>query len=649
MPTPTPPATPTDSIPPANQTAPLPSSAEPVDGVPFLSGPQGPDELGRLGHYIVRKELGRGGMGVVFLAEDSRLLRPVALKALLPEAIKDAKARDRFLREARAAARIRHDNVVTIFQVEDHGSVPFLAMELLRGMSLEQRLQQGGIPLAEALRIGRETALGLQAAHREGLIHRDIKPANLWLEAPSGRVKILDFGLARPQEEPTKLTRPGTVLGTPNYMSPEQARGKAIDQRSDLFSLGVVLYEMCAGVQPFDGPSVMAVLTALAVETPAPVRARNPHVPAAVESVIHRLLEKDPARRYQNCAELLADLDAAALPARATPVSTPSWSIEPKRTEQISGAHVSAPRGATQALEGPSKRRWLLPLAVAVALMSATLLILFVVVPRLTKEPIKEEGAGADTKKEKDAGKPGPKEITNSIGMRLVRIEPGRFFMGSPATERFRGGAEILHEVEISKPFYLGKFEVTQEQYEAVTGENPSAYSATGAKRDKIAGKDTRPFPVESVTWEEAKEFCKKLSQKEGKEYRLPTEAEWEYACRAGTRTAYSVGHTITSAEANVDFKYGGPLPVGSFAPNAWGIHDMHGNVREWCEDWFEEFYYKKSPPRDPTGPLEGTTRVMRGASWCNGLDGCRSAFRFDYPPGNRSEDFSFRVVLPAP
>ena len=200
--------------------------------------------------------------------------------------------------------------MVTIFDVGEDKGIPYIAMEYLQGSSLEQKLaEKGVITIDEALRIGRETALGLAAAAELGLIHRDIKPANLWLESPHNRVKILDFGLARHEKEDVHLTTAGMVVGTPAYMSPEQARNDPLDQRTDLFSLGTVLYQLTTSQFPFRGQSSMAILTALAVDRPIPVRQLNPRVPKPFAHLIHRLLAKKPADRIQSAREVVAVLD----------------------------------------------------------------------------------------------------------------------------------------------------------------------------------------------------------------------------------------------------------------------------------------------------------------------------------------------------
>ena len=278
----------------------------------LLAPPQQPDEMGRLGPYRVLKVLGRGGMGVVFLAEDAELKRPVALKAMLPSLAEEASHRQRFLREAQAAAAVEHDHIIAIHHVGQDRGVPFLAMPLLKGESLEDRLKrEGKLPPAEIVRIGREIAEGLAAAHAKGLVHRDIKPANIWLEGERGRVKILDFGLARVLEDGPALTRPGTVLGTPAYMAPEQVNAERVDHRADLFSLGCVLYRLSTGKPAFRGTDPLATLTAVITQQPPPPRELNPELPPALADLIVRLLAKDPAGRppsAQAVAEALQDI-----------------------------------------------------------------------------------------------------------------------------------------------------------------------------------------------------------------------------------------------------------------------------------------------------------------------------------------------------
>jgi eukaryotic-like serine/threonine-protein kinase len=733
----------------------------------MLTPPQAADEIGRLGPYRILQVLGMGGMGVVFKAQDSRLVRFVAVKAMLPWVAEKASAKNRFLREARAAAALKHDHVVGIFDVGEERGVPYLAMEYLDGESLEDCLKrEGRLPIGDALRIGREIADGLGAAHELGLIHRDIKPANVWLEKRSirrkdgqsdssirstARVKILDFGLARGAED-ASITQTGAVLGTPAYMSLEQAQGEQVDARCDLYSLGVVLYRMVTGKLPFGGSNLFTVLAAMVTGTLIEPSKLNPNVPAKLNDLIVRLLSKNADKRPASASEVYAALSGIEeVPADSEAVASPmaTAALATRRPDSPASTHV--PESAAP----PRKRSksWSL-FAVALGSIAAVALVCeFIPRPPISRDgepvaakelarpadkvPAAELGATVevpppkadpplvkvepksvpvpDTKpvpavpeiapveapppKEDSPLKkiepksvpvpdvkpaPPPPEIANvevpppkpdpplkkvepkrvpvpdtkpappppalqvwfqkanSIGMKLVSIPPGKFMMGSPPGEKERNkdhpekeDVEVQHEVEITKAFWLGKYEVTQEEYEKVMGSNPSNFK--GSK-----------LPVENVSWNEAKQFCRKLSIKEGKTYTLPTEAEWEYACRGGTTGPFSTGKSLTSDQANFkgeEYRQK-TTKVGSFAANGFGLHDMHGNVAEWCEDWWRE--YDKDGLRliDPLGPSEGSSRVYRGGSFLSGAGSCRSASRLGYPPTTSSISLGFRVAL---
>jgi serine/threonine protein kinase len=278
--------------------------------------PRAADEIGPFEHYRILRKLGEGGMGLIFQAEDTHLKRHVALKVLHPRIAEEAVARQRFLREAQAMAAIHHDNVVAVYQVgvakigSAKQDLPFLAMQYLEGESLQDRIARDKcLPIQEVARIGRKIAEGLAAAHAKGLVHRDIKPSNIWLTTPNGRVKILDFGLARLLDGNSNLSSSGQIIGTPSFMSPEQARGDVADPRSDLFSLGCVLYRMLTGTLPFDGPSPMAVLSKVIVEKPLPLAERMPAVPGRLARLIHRLMAKASEARPPSAAAVAAALN----------------------------------------------------------------------------------------------------------------------------------------------------------------------------------------------------------------------------------------------------------------------------------------------------------------------------------------------------
>jgi formylglycine-generating enzyme required for sulfatase activity len=635
---------------------------EDPEDLPFLQPTARPGSLGRVDHYEVLQVLGKGGFGIVLRAFDDVLQRVVALKVLAPAIAATSLARKRFLREARSSAQVRHENVVRVYAVEEQ-PLPFLVMEFIPGETLQQRLDRTGpLEAPEIVRLGRQVSEGLAAAHATGLIHRDIKPGNVLLEGGQQRVKITDFGLARAADD-ASLSQSGVLAGTPMYMAPEQARGEPLDHRADLFSLGSVLYVMATGRPPFRAATTYAVLRRVVEDAPRPIRELIPEMPQWLCDIVAKLQAKKPEDRFQSAGEVanvLADCEAQ-LGANAE-VKDYSCVPQSKPVPRRSGSWKWVAAAA------------LLLAALALAITGASGVTRWLQNQRPTQDPL---GSG-DGGRERSGVRGLPTYYTNTLGMRFKLVQAGTFTMGSPGEEidrclkEFAEGGQKLqelrkrhegafeqerlpaegpeHEVEITRPFYMGITEVTVGQFRQFV--EAQKYDVGDDDWKKTGPESSDDCPVVFVSWYNAVDFCNWLSAREGKKYRLPTEAEWEYCCRAGKAGArYCFGNKDERLENYAWYKDnsdGRAQRVGQLSPNAWGLYDMHGNAWEWCQDNFDQNYYRNSPVKDPPGG-DGAERTVRGGSWYWAPEFCRSAFRHFVAPGQRYSDLGFRVVLVAP
>jgi len=332
----------------------------------------------KFGQYRVLKLIGKGGMGSVFLAEDPLLNRRVAIKTLRAELASNPVSKDRFLREAKIVSALKHEHIVTIYSVGEEYGIPYLAMEFLEGYSLEDVIQKKKkLSWVQIIRLGREIARALSVAHSQNLIHRDIKPANIWLETidkktGKTRVKILDFGLARYVKQLDGPTQVGMVVGTPHYVSPEQARGKELDPRSDLFSLGVVLYRLSTRKFPFDGADTLALLTSLALDNPKPLQEHNPDVPAAFDKLVMKLLAKWPDDRPAS-AKIVAD-EFQALYHKVVAASDDPTNSGPLPARNVSDPFI--PVIEPKASQDTSSSKLIIILCTLIAMLSVTVIAL---------------------------------------------------------------------------------------------------------------------------------------------------------------------------------------------------------------------------------------------------------------------------------
>ncbi len=745
----------------------------------FLEPCSTPNRIGKLGVYEIIGVIGHGGMGIVFKAYDTKLHRVVAIKSLAPALATNGTAVKRFLREARAAAAVSHVHVVTIFAVEEASVPPYLVMECIAGQSLQQKIDRSGpLEATEILRIGMQIAEGLAAAHKQGLIHRDIKPSNILLENGVERAKITDFGLARAVDD-VAMTQTGHVAGTPEYMSPEQAKGEHLDARSDLFSLGSVLYTMCTGRPAFRADSTVAVLRRLCDDTPRPISEINRAIPQVLIAVIDRLLAKQPAERFQSAAEVSELLSAALAwsqqPEGRTPPQVPHPSTPRKRWRsrllrypaylafavfvlwallfpsfrllvsnqaqiyffqrdgdtvvdlfrdgQLIATHVGygrrdVPAGTYEfrVREKPDLRLYNLLLEhqtwwfhrTLVTLKSPpqslplergdqlTVTMAFVVdskhseaspsdsgrdngtkdEPAFAAVPFSEEQAQAN--QQEWARRFGiPVTFRDPLGIDYRLIPPGSFPMGNApeevnallrelefneadAFEKFVAQSSVpLHRVRLTQPFYLASHEVTVAQFRKFVDETGYRTSLEAVKSPPFTWKTLAAkqagdqCPVIGVSWEDATAFCRWLGKRFRLDCALPTEAQWEYACRAGSAAKWSFGddttdlakHALCEKAANA-----GPAPVGGMQANAFGLFDMHGNADEWCLDWHKVDFYGRSPADDPAC-LESTTdpasgRVVRGGAWNLPAWWTRAASRsYDFP-GLPVRRHGFRVAV---
>ena len=660
----------------------LPVAAGAVGRAPVL--PESPVVIDR---YEVRELLGSGSFGSVYRALDPRLGRDVALKVLRTEMTSTPQTVERFLREAKAAAKLDHPHIVAVFDAGRAGDVYFIASAFIKGGTLASAIPDTGMAPRRAAELAAQLASALGYAHRQGVVHRDVKPANILLDE-HGSLRLMDFGLAGwTREECTRLTQQGAIMGTPAYMAPEQALGDTalIGLASDLYSAGVVLYELLTGSRPFGGDNAASMMYQIIHTAPPPPSSRRPGLDAALEAICLRAMAKKPADRFPDGEAMAAALRAWAPTAilMAEPLATKAptgpptpvveWNKE--TVDYRSGGLDNKPPATLPIRANPVRLSTVMASRFGPNWMlwaCSSLVILLAVISAATVICLYPPQTGANgaikTIKSPSRALPGEgeepvqeteelqNEIVNSIGMRLYLVKPGAFLMGSPKGEAGRRDDELGHSVEITRPFYLGAFPVTQAEYVQATGENPSWFSKEGGGKSVVAGLDTSRFPVEQVNWHEAVAFCEALNRLDankpaGWKYALPTEAQWEYACRAETETAYFFGDDPTILGNYTwyhDNSEGRTHAVGTRKPNAWGLCDMNGNVWQWCADWYAKDYYASSPNKDPQCLINDSAqaRVGRGGSWRDDAGCYRAACRGRDAPGSHFNYIGLRVCF---
>jgi formylglycine-generating enzyme required for sulfatase activity len=555
--------------------------------------------------YRALSLLGQGGFGKTFKAVDEDqprkplcVIKQFAFSNNHPETRQIALKL--FYEEAQHLEALgKHDQIPELLAYFDVEGQPYLVQQFIDGQDLEQELATAGTFNQAKIRELLESLLPvLDFLHHQSppVIHRDIKPANIIRRRSDGGLVLVDFGAAK-QVTQSMLAKPGTVIGSPEYMSPEQVRGRPTFA-SDIYSLGVTCLYLLTQVSPFDLFDLDRynwVWRNYLVNNP---------VDENLGKVLDKMIANFLSQRYQSAVEIL---DSSGHGSKAIVFNRTILPLIPRERNN---------RKNSKFLGHWSKDKCQFE-SVKLGIINATI--------KISNISFEAEGF--------------TEELGNGIELSLVYIPPGGLWMGSPENERRPYDETPVKQVNVDG-FYMGKYLITQLQYHAVMGYNPSVF------------KDSINLPVDSVSWHDAIEFCKKIGGITRKKYTLPTEAQWEYACRSDTNTPFYFGDLITTDLVNYcgDYAYGNvptgkyrrkTTQVGIFPPNAFGLYDMHGNLWEWCLDEWVGCSYPHQWTKD------SNNRVVRGGSWVNYPDNCRSAFRGRNSLNYRSDDVGFRIILP--
>ena len=634
--------------------------------------------------YEIEKVIGEGGMARVYLALHKALNRKVAIKVMNRQQGADSESSNRFLREARIVANLTHPNIVTIHDVGEHDGHNYLVMELLpSGKTLSDKIKTG-VDSQYALSIVRQVATALKAAHEKNIVHRDIKPDNIMFRA-DGSVVLMDFGVARSVDlAATQMTQAGLIIGTPQYISPEQAQGKNIGTYSDIYSLGVVFYEMLTGKVPYTADTPLA-LALKHVSEPVPKLTGNL---AVYQPLLDRMMAKTREQRYSKCDQIIADIDrigAGKSADQATQILSPAavdkaraaannltlvedfpaidaekstlQATEILSTAASTGAATAAIQKteilSTDSTEAGTAEHQKTEIFNTAAVEKGKENVITLAEQKKT-HPVSQSNTsrkkikpllwgtlgllltgGAYLFVDVDMGK-----LKASVGLdpgvvyarvgRLISIPDGSFRMGNGNGDSTENP---VHTVRING-FRLGETEVTQQQWQLVMGSTPSYF------------KGCDDCPVDGVSWNQVQDFIRKLNEQTGSSFRLPSEAEWEYACRsAGKDEKYCGGDDQTRLAWYGDNSDEKTHPVAQKQANGLGLYDMSGNVWEWTQDCWHNSY--DGAPSNGEAREQGSCaqRVLRGGSWIGVAGGLSSTGRFGSSPAKGSRNIGFRVA----
>jgi formylglycine-generating enzyme required for sulfatase activity len=537
-----------------------------------------------------------GGMGVVYSGQNVETGQKVAIKVVYRELARDEANVERARREA--AINIEHPNLIRMHDFIEKDGIYHIVSEFLEGQNLDEFIKQNPkVSTAYAIRIIIDVLSGLEALHQSTppIIHRDIKPSNIFL-CYDGTVKLMDFGIARITGGTRKsLTGLGTVVGSPHYSPPEQVRGEIdkINQTTDIYALGITFYELLTGNPPFDATNEFDILKKQ-VDEPLP---ENPSIPVNIFDIIKKTTYKKQENRYASVGEVKKVLVAVLI----------KTAIPDKKVNKKSNNKA-------------------IKVFFAVFFIIIGIYMIAIMILNGNEKPSQSISL--------------EKVSDTEYGLEMVFVKGGTFTMGCTSEQSdCYDDEKPTHQVTLSD-FLLGKYEVTQKQWRVVMGastllSNPSYFN------------NCDNCPVENVSWNDVQDFIKKLNQKTGKKYRLPTEAEWEYAARGGASTSsptlYAGSNNIDEVAWHTENSNSKSHPVGQKKPNEINIYDMSGNVNEWCSDWYGS--YSSANQHNPKGASTGEYRVLGGGSWGSNCRYCRVSFRnWDFPVDKSSYD-GFRLA----
>jgi formylglycine-generating enzyme required for sulfatase activity/predicted Ser/Thr protein kinase len=606
-------------------------------------------ELHRLGKYEIAEELGRGAFATVYRALDTTLEREVALKVLKPVLMGDEAWVERFRREARALANLRHPHIVAVYEVGEAEGRLFIAMELARGPNLGQAIaERGRIPWDEVLALLRPVCEALDYAHDRGVLHRDLKPANILLDKERGPL-LTDFGFARLMgDSSASISLSGGVVGTPAYIAPEVWEEKDITSQTDVYALACVICEMVTGEVLFGGETPAGVMRRHLLEGPRLPETWPEGVPRSLQEVLTKALSRQPGERHKNAGEVVAALREHEPEGKAQEVGVREIAPPVTQTSSRSRGKPGIPGWVWGTIAGGGLVLVSLRIAFGPRLFRVGVDVTEMPTVRSTALPTDAPPAVVPTNTPQPTVvptfAPGDTWERPADGMVMVYVPAGEFRMGSMDGN---SDEQPVHIVTLDG-FWIDKTEVTNAQYalcvRAGTCDPPR--DSSSFTRDSYYGERAYDdCPVIYASWHDAEDYCGWAGG------RLPTEAEWEYAARGPEEYAYPWGNDAPDcAKVNYLDCVGDTAAVGSHSAGAsWvGAEDMAGNVWEWVADWYNGSYYGSAPSENPAGPSSGEDKVVRGGSWLHNPTAIRAASRSRFWPDVVGNDFGIRCVRSA-